>query len=228
MYPILDGSLEVRQRGSSRILGGSFPLGRTATIRNRGRVRKERFRRGRGGASMSWQYREFQKLQRQLAEDVSQIADEVIAEKKREALQDALEKRNTHLLVGHSYDRAIADTMTGNLALNFSDDAVAFEATLPDVDDMPSWVADAVKAVQGGQLRGVSPGFQVTAKGAEKLIPETGNPGVMIREIEDAVVFEYSLVARPAYSGTTIDARGENPAIHGAESTQPSEATLWL
>ena len=31
----------------------------------------------------------------------------------------------------------------------------------------------------------------------------------MVREILDAVAFEYSLVARPAYSGTDVDARAE-------------------
>ena len=49
----------------------------------------------------------------------------------------------------------------GTLALAYSDDAISFEATLASDDEMPSWVADAVKAVRGGQLRGVSPGFSV-------------------------------------------------------------------
>ena len=212
MYPTFDGSLEVRRVGGSRILSGSFPLGRTATIRSSGKVRKEKFARGRGGRSMSWQVREFQKLQSQLAEDISQIADDVIAE-----LQDSLEKRNTHLLIGHSYDKPVADMITGNLVLDFTDDAVSFAATLPAEADMPSWIRDAVLAVDGGQLRGVSPGFQVTEKGAERLLPEPGNPSVMIREIQDATVFEYSLVSRPAYSGTTIDARNDESAVHGAQ-----------
>ena len=209
---IHDGALEVRRVGGSRILSGSFPLGRTATVRSSGKVRKEKFARGRGGRSMSWQVREFQKLQAKLAEDISQIADDVLVE-----LEDQLEKRNTHLLIGHSYDRPVADMITGNLAINFTDEAVNFSATLPAEADMPSWISDAVKAVDGGQLRGVSPGFQVTAKGAERLIPEPGNPSVSIREIQDATVFEYSLVSRPAYSGTSIDARSDESAVRGAQ-----------
>ena len=142
-------------------------------------------------------------------------------------MEDAIEKRNTHLLIGHDYNRTIADTRTGNLALVFADDAVRFEAALPDEIDMPSWVRDAVLAVRGGQLRGVSPGFQVTSKGAERLIPEPGsNPAVFIREILDATIWEYSLVSRPAYSGTTLDARQD--AVHGEESQGPGVATLWL
>ena len=62
---------------------------------------------------MSWQYREFQKVQAKLADDIGAIADEVKAE-----LEDELLKRNTHLLIGHSYDRAVADTLTGNLLSN--------------------------------------------------------------------------------------------------------------
>ena len=217
----LDGGLEIRRVGGSRFLSGSFPLGRQATMRSSGRVRKERFKKGNGGASMSWQFRQFEKVQKQLAQDIGNIAEDVIAE-----LEDELLKRNTHLLVGHSYDRAVADTLTGNLALTYTDDAVRFSATLPDEADMPSWIRDAVLGVRGGQIKGVSPGFQVTTKGAERLIPEAGNPGVFIREIEDAVVYEYSLVSRPAYSGTDITARHD--AVNGAQEPKPGRATLWL
>ena len=218
---IHDGALEVRRVGGSRFLSGSFPLGRQATVRSNGRVRKERFRKGNGGASMSWQFREFQKIQAKLSEDIGAIADDVLA-----GLEDALEKRNTFLLSGHDYDKTIADTLTGNLALDFSDAAVSFAATLPAESDMPSWIRDAVLAVDGGQLRGISPGFVVSPKGAERLIPEPGNPGVFIREITDATVYEFSLVARPAYSGTTIDARHD--AVTGAQDAKPGRATLWL
>ena len=47
--------------------------------------------------------------------------------------------------------------------------------------------------------------------GGERLIkedPEFGDS--MVREITDAVVFEYSLVARPAYAGTDVDARADD------------------
>ena len=218
---VFDGALEIRRVGGSRFLSGSFPLGRLATMRSSGRVRKERFKSGNGGASMSWQYREFQKVQAKLADDIGAIADEVKAE-----LEDEILKRNTHLLVGHSYDRAIADTLTGNLALEYTDDSVKFIATLADDADSPSWVRDAVLAVDGGQLRGISPGFQVPSKGAERLLPEPGNPGVFIREIEDSVVYEFSLVARPAYSGTELTARHD--AVNGAESQHSRGAFLWL
>lgn len=43
IYPVLDGALELRQDGRRRTLHGRFNYGSMATIRDRGRVRKERF-----------------------------------------------------------------------------------------------------------------------------------------------------------------------------------------
>ena len=214
-YPIFDGHLEIRASGGQgRVLSGRFPYNRTATVRSSGRARKERF----ASNSMSWQVKEFQKLQNEYAKLGQSALDQV----RREALEDALERRNTFLLVGHDYNRTVGDMRGGSLKVTHTAAAVEIEAALSDADKMPSWVRDAVLAVEAGQLRGISPGFQVPAKGGERLIPEDGNPGVMIREIQDAVVFEYSLVARPAYSGTDVDARADDPAFTEARRR------LWL
>ena len=214
--------IETRARGRGRSLRASFPLGRTATVRSAGRVRKERFASGSGGASMSWQEREFKKVQAELARV---IESEIEAAQKAaliEGLEDALERRNTHLLIGHSYDKAIADSRTGNLALDYSDDAVSIRAALPDPGDAPSWVEDAVLAVRGGQLRGISPGFNVPAgKGAERLVPEAGAGDALVREITDSVVFEYSLVSRPTYASTGLDVRADLVPV------TPKRRTIW-
>ena len=69
---IFDGSLEIRVSGAGRVLRGAFPLGRTATLSSAGRVRKERFASGGGGRSVSWQVREFEKLQAELSETIFQ------------------------------------------------------------------------------------------------------------------------------------------------------------
>ena len=212
-YPIFDGHLEIRARGSGRVLWGLFPYGRTATVRSRGRVRKERFAPG----ALGWQVQEFEKLQAQAAKAVGKAVDA--------ALEDALERRNTFLLVGHSYDRSLADMISGTLAVKHTTAAVEIEAQLPDPAKWTSWLRDAVLGVEAGQLRGISPGFQVPAKGSERLVPEPGNPGVMIREIQDAVAFEYSLVARPAYSGTDVDARADDQNRHGGGF---GRRRLWL
>ena len=216
-YPILDGSLEIRARGEGRSssLVGRFFYGQMATIRSSGTVRKERF----APDSMSWQVREFEKLQAELGRVMQGAVDQA----RREILEEQLERRNTHLLVGHSYDKACADMRSGSLKVRHTRQAVEIEAELPPESRQPSWVRDAVLAVEGGQLRGISPGFQVPAgKGGERLVPEPGNPGVMVREITDAVVFEYSLVARPAYASTEVDARADDPAV------APRRRRVWL
>ena len=217
---ILPGALEVRARGGGgHSIRGRFPYGATATVRNAGRARKERF----APDSMSWQVREFQKLQAELSDVLSEAVEEARRQILIEQLEDALERRNTHLLIGHSYDRPLADMRSGTLDVKHSAAAVEIEARLSDDrDEWPSWVRDAVLAVQGRQLRGLSPGFQVTAKGAERLVPEDGPGDSMVREILDATVFEYSLVARPAYASTTVDARAAEPG------EAPRRRRLWL
>jgi len=172
---------------------------------------------------MSWQVRAFEKLQAELAEVVESAVDQARKEILIEQLEDALERRNTHLLVGHEYGKPIADMRSGSLSIDFSDNAVSLRATLAPEGEVPSWVEDAVKAVRGGQLRGVSPGFNVGAKGRERLIPEPGNPGVMIREIEDSVVYEYSLVSRPTYASSEASVRSETvfPMV------KPRKRSIW-
>ena len=65
---------------------------------------------------------------------------------------------------------------------------------LPDVADMPTYMQDVVKEVRTGRAGGISPGFRVppksTVPNAETFIPEVGNPDVMIRVINEAVMPE--------------------------------------
>ena len=204
MWP---GQLEIRADGDRPVITGRFPLGVTATISNRGRVRKERFASG----SMGWQVREFEKLQRELTNVVSESLDDLAKARRVAELEDALEKRNTHFLVGHDFNRAIADTRSGTLSVRETAEAMELEAVLPMEGQQPTWVRDAVLAVRGGQLRAVSPGFQVTTRGAERFVPETGPGNAMVREILDSVVYEYSMVARPSYPLTSLDARSDDP-----------------
>ena len=70
---------------------------------------------------------------------------------------------------------------------------------------------DTVLAVESGLVGGISPGFVVPPRSrvpnAERLTPEPGNPSVLIREINDAVLYELSLVTRPAYPDTEVEHR---------------------
>ena len=71
-------------------------------------------------------------------------------------------------------------------------------------------------------MGGVSPGFRIpppsVVQGAEVLKPEPGNPSVMVRHIRAAVLYELSIVTRPAYADTEVELR----AMFGAQA-EPSE-----
>ena len=118
----------------------------------------------------------------------------------RFAIED--ENRKIDLLVGHDFGKPIASRQSGTLSIVDSD-AVRFEATLPEEALTPSWVLDVEKAILNGTMIGLSPGFRVppmsAVPNAERLIPEPGNPGVQIRQINDAVLREFSVVTAGIY-----------------------------
>jgi len=203
---IWPASLEIRQVEDAEVLAAEFPYDVLATVHNRRASRKERVR----PMAFAWQVERFRELQAELArligEQLEGEARQAVGPREAE-LRDALAKRNTHFLVGHSYDRPLGDMLTGNLDVRHTPEAVYLELQLPEPADRPSWVEDAVRSVRSGVMKGISPGFSVGANGRERLTPEPGNPGVFIRDIEDATVFEYSLVSRPAYPTTRAEAR---------------------
>ena len=210
--------LEVRARG--RRLRGSFPYNREATVRDRGRVRKERFRAG----AFSWQVRRFAEIQKELAEVIEQKVDEA----RRIILERELAARNVDLLRGHSFDKPIASMLAGTLKVEDSREALRFEADLPE--NPPSWVTDTVRAVEAGLIRGVSPGFRVppasAVANAEELVDEPGT-GVQIRQINQAVLYELSLVTRPAYVESEVDLRGDFVPVV-VPVADDWEAARWL
>ena len=201
--------LEIRQAG--RRLGGRFRYSegrgsRMATVRDRGRTRKERIE----GDAFGWQMREFQKLQQEYAAVADKALDKALAELLRQELQ----RRNVHVLAGHSFDRPLGDMRSGTAVVTSTREAVEFEVDLPPEDQMPSYMRDTVLQVRNGLIGGVSPGFKVPPRDvvpdAEGLEPEEGNPSVMVRVIRQAVLYELSLVTRPSYSETEVNLRAED------------------
>ena len=85
-------------------------------------------------------------------------------------------ERPLELLLGHSFDHPLAARQTGSLKLRDSAEALTFEATLPSVENSPSWIIDAVKAIEARLMLGISPGFVVPPKSvvpnAETFEPE--------------------------------------------------------
>ena len=226
--------LEIRQVGGNRTLSGVFNYGSLATIRDRGTVRKERF----SGDAFGWQLREFARLQQELADLIGSAVETVVADARADAAalelrqespiimakRAELAARNMDLLYGHDFNRPLASMLAGTLAVTSDAQALRFDATLPPDDLQPSWMRDAVMAVNAKLVRGLSPGFRVPPRSAvpngEELVPEPGNESVMIRQINQALAGEWSLVTRPAYTDSEIREAG---GAHG-----PQAATLWL
>ena len=134
------------------------------------------------------------------------------------------ESREINLLADHRFGRPLASRQGGTLQIEDTPKGVFFDATLPPESKQPSWMVDAVLSVRAGLTRGISPGFNVPPRSvvpnAEELIPEPGNAAVQIRQINQAVLFELSLVTRPQYLGTEIDIRAEHLSPNQLEEVE--------
>lgn len=116
-----------------------------------------------------------------------------------------------NLLFGHSFDKPLASRQNGSLILADTEDALTFTANIdPALEDV-SHVRDALAMLASGLVTGISPGFRVppkeTVPNNERLDPEPGNPGVFIRTLLALVLYELSLVTRPAYSASQAELR---------------------
>ncbi|WP_299376022.1 HK97 family phage prohead protease [uncultured Tateyamaria sp.] len=136
------------------------------------------------------------------------------------------EDREVTLLFGHDFDKPLASRRNGSLILAADDEALTFEATIaPELEDV-THVRDALTMLGAGLVSGISPGFRVppseTAGETERLDPEPGNEGVFIRTILALVLYELSLVTRPAYE----DAQAELRAMQTAHPVRPHTVIL--
>ena len=117
-----------------------------------------------------------------------------------------------HLLVGHSFDKPLASRRARTLDLTDGEDALRFEATIGPEMQETTHVRDALAGVAAGLIVGISPGFRIpperTVPNAEEVSEEDPKEGrALIRTINEAILFELSLVVRPAYGETEIEAR---------------------
>lgn len=183
-----EGGLELRKRASGALaLHGRFPYGKRAVLSDGGRTgrpRKEAF------APRAFAYR---------------------VERPEEDI---------HLLIGHSYDRPLASRGAGTLDLTDSDDALTFAATItPEMQEV-SYVKDVLASIAAGLTLGISPGFRLPPKRAvpepEKIEdeghdPENGAHNAIIRTVLAALLYEISIVTRPAYPEAQVEARNWGP-----------------
>ena len=192
--------LELRQVGGVRKLTGAFKYGDRATISDRDDVRKEEFLRGAFDFSVN-----------------------------------STPTKEIHILKGHNYDnvvgrRAGAGQKPGNTIITENADGVQFETVLPEGAAYNEAQRAVILDFDLGFIGGVSPGFQVppstVVANAVRVVAEPNNPGVFIRQIAAALLFELSLVARPAYQNSEVDA--ELRAVFGGAPAARSRPFDWL
>ena len=123
-----------------------------------------------------------------------------------------------HLLASHSFDKPLASRGAGTLTLTDDEDALRFEARIAADMAKVSWVADALGALKGGLVRGLSPGFRVPdLAGAEEVKSDANG---LLRTVRQADLFEISAVTVPAYDGAQIEARSWQ-----VDATEPKQIT---
>lgn len=186
------GGLELRKRASGALaLQGSFPYGKRAVLSDGGRTGRPR-------------------------KEV--IAPRAFAYRINTPSEHG-GKKDIHLLAGHSYDKPLASVRSGTLDIQDSDEAVTFTATITEEMQEVSYVKDVLAAVAAGLAIGISPGFRLPPKRAvpeperiedEGHDPENGAHNAIIRTVLTALLYEMSIVTRPAYPETQIDARSWN------------------
>ena len=182
LYGALAGQLEVRAKGGSRMIAGSFPTGPKSKAilsdggRNGGRPKKEYFKRGAFQHSI-----------------------------------DSSEQ-DIFVLVGHSFDRPLASKHSRSAKFWEDDAGLHFEAELRKEILQTQYAKDALAQIGAGLAGGVSVGFRVppqrTVPDAERVFEEAPEEGTaIIRELSDVILFEISVVSVPAYKNSTVEAR---------------------
>lgn len=195
-----NGALEVRKRASGAInLAGRFPYGKPATLSDGGRTGRPR--------------------------------KEVIASRAFD-YRVSREDEDIHLLVGHSYDRPLASRGAGTLSLKDSDDALTFDAEITPEIAETQHAKDALAMISAGLAVGISPGFRIpperAVKDAEEVTEEDPAEGMaLIRTIKAALLYELSIVTRPAYPEAEVEARNWDVTTGGVAIPKKRNPYTW-
>ena len=129
--------------------------------------------------------------------------------------------RDVALMVGHDFGsiplaHSRRNNGNGTMLLTASDEGVFMRALL-DVKNNPK-AAEAYSAVKRGDLSGMSFAFTVNEERWEDL--DTDKP---LRRITGfGKIYEVSLVAFPAYSGTSVQAASDGPALESVRASLES------
>ena len=190
-------NLEYRRKG--RRLRGRFPYGDTATVSDRGAVRKERFSKRAFSFAIDDPERTISLLRghdfdKALAVRSPKIKTLELVDSDGgldfEAVMPPLSQQPTHLR------DTLLDIQNGNLA----------------------GVSPGFRVPPAGVVAG-----------AETFIPEPGNAGVEIRVIAQAVLYELSLVHRPTYKESSVELRHQTePTQRANDDELRRRVMIWL
>lgn len=111
------------------------------------------------------------------------------------------------LLVGHDFGKPLASRAAGSLTLQDDDEALTFEAVLPQALRAAPYVADVLAAHAAGLITGLSPGFRVPPGG--DAVQRDGDG--LTRTVRMADLIELSVVSAPAYPTAQVEARNWTP-----------------
>lgn len=192
------GELELRRSRGRKRLRGRFPYGKRATISAGGNGRRPQ-------------------------------KEEFAPHAFSYAVEDPA--RDIHLLVGHSFDQPLASKMTETLSLQDTAEALTFEAEISAAIQEASWWLDFWAAFNAGLMVGLSPGFRIpppeAVPNAEKVVREDPSQGnALVRIINAAILFELSLVTRPAYQDTEVQAEDNSSTAQARSLVVPEAPTL--
>ena len=138
-----------------------------------------------------------------------------------EAVSDPALLRDVALMVGHDFGmiplaHSRRNNGSGTMTLTADEHGVAMTATL-DVDGNPR-AKEVYSALKRGDISGMSFAFTVNKESWEDLDKDL--PLRRITGIDK--IFEVSLVAFPAYEGTSVQAASEDSALEGARASLES------
>lgn len=123
------------------------------------------------------------------------------------ALNEAMEiqNRDIPLLLEHNYEKELANTSDGSLALSEDQIGLRFEATIKN-DGL-------LQEIRNRDIKSCSFGFIPKQQDIEEI-----NPKLEKRCVEDLTLFEVSLVRNPAYVGSLVEERTMQEALEEEET----------
>lgn len=126
-----------------------------------------------------------------------------------------------HLLVSHDFDHPLASKRTRTLTLRDSTEALTFEAVITPPIAATTHARDALAMIEAGLFVGLSPGFRLPptravpdAEWIEEEADEgegSDRRGAIVRHVRQALLYELSIVTRPAYSEAQVQLRNWAP-----------------